>query len=94
MASYQVVCITKPDPSSTHEHITHIGYYESAFRPRVIITVADAIKRIDANSKEFYVSVPQGTAYVTVVRPIGRNPYIKTVPDNTGKDNLLKLPQC
>lgn len=94
MASYEVICITKPHPTSSHEHITHIGYDESIYRPRVIITVSDAIKRIDANPKEFYVSTPQGTAYVEVVRPIGRNPYIKSIPDRTQKDNLLSLNQC
>jgi len=94
MASYQILCITKPDVNSTHEHITYVGYYDPTARTRVVITVSDAVKRIDANSVEFYVSVPQATAYVTVVRPVGRDPYIKTVPDYTGKDNLLKLDQC
>lgn len=94
MASYQVVCITKPDVNSTNEHITEIGYKESALRPKVIISVEDAIKRIDGNSYEFYVSTPQGTAYVKVERPAGRRAYIRTVPDRTQKDNLLSLPQC
>ncbi|KQC01762.1 DUF3892 domain-containing protein [Pedobacter sp. Hv1] len=94
MASYRVVCITKPDVQSSNEHITRIGYYESALRPKVIITVEEAIQRIDRNSTEFYVSTPAGTAYVKVERPNGRRPYIRTVPDRTEKDNLLSLPQC
>lgn len=77
MASYRVTCITKPHPSSSHEHMTHIGYHESHIRPKVIITVAEAIRRIDLNPLEFYVSSGQATAHVEVVRPIGRNPYIK-----------------
>lgn len=94
MASYRVVCITKPDVNSSTEHITEIGYYESAFKPKVTISTEEAIKRIDANSSEFYVSTPQGTAYVKVERPIGRRAYIRTVPDRTEKDNLLSLQQC
>jgi hypothetical protein len=94
MASYQVICITKPHPTSSHEHITHIGYYESLSRPRIIITVEDAIRRIDHNKWEFYVSAQQGTAYVEVVRLPNRRPFIKTIPDRTQKDNLLTLPQC
>ncbi|UEG52603.1 DUF3892 domain-containing protein [Mucilaginibacter daejeonensis] len=92
MASYQVVCITKPNAQSSHEHITHIGY-DTLFK-RGIITVEEAIKRIEANSREFYVETPAGSAYVKVERPEGRRPYIRTVPDHTEKDNLLNLPQC
>jgi len=94
MASYRVVCITKPDVNSSHEHITQIGYYESVLRPKVTISIEEAINRIDRNSLEFYVSSPVGTAYVKVERPIGRRAYIRTVPDRTQKDNLLSLPQC
>ncbi|MGN7986137.1 DUF3892 domain-containing protein [Pedobacter sp. 22226] len=94
MASYQVICITKPDVNSTHEHITEIGYRESALRPKVTISVEEAIKRVDANAFEFYVSTSQGTAYVKVERPSGRRAYIRTEPDETKKDNLLNLPQC
>jgi hypothetical protein len=94
MASYQVICITKPQVQSSLEHITHIGYYVSQFEPRVIITVEDAIIRIDANSREFYVSTQHGSAYVEVVRPHNRRAYIKTVADRTLIDNLLHLNQC
>ena len=94
MASYQVICITKPHPTSTHEHITHIGYIESVFVPKKIIPVAEAIRRIDLNALEFYVSTAAGSTYVEVVRPYGRDPYIKTIADRTQKDNLLNLPQC
>lgn len=94
MASYRVVCITKPNVHSASEHITHIGYYESVFKPKVIITVEEAIRRITLNSTEFYVSTPVGTAYVKIERPLGRRAYIRTIPDRTDKDNLLSLPQC
>lgn len=94
MANYRVVCITKPNVDSSHEHITHIGYYESISKPKVIITVADAIKRIKADPNEFYVIAETRKAYLEVERPIGHNPFIKTIPDSTKKDNLLKLDQC
>lgn len=94
MPTYQVICITKANAAATHENITHIGYYEPALRSRVIISVAEAISRIDANSKEFYISVPQATAYISVVKPEAGKPYIKTMPDSTGADNLLKLNPC
>ncbi|MBB5635312.1 putative FlaG/YvyC family protein [Pedobacter cryoconitis] len=93
MASFKVICITKPNVNSSHEHITHIGYYDSNLK-KVIITVKDAIKRIDANSLEFYVQTGSDKAYVKVVRVQGHEAFIKTIPDNTKRDNLLSLPQC
>ena len=93
MASFKVICITKPNVNSSHEHITHIGYHD-AYSKKVTITVKDAIKRIDANSLEFYVQTGNDKAYVTVVRTKDHEPFIKTVPDSTKKDNLLSLPQC
>jgi len=92
MASYQVFCITKPNVNSTHEHITHIGYYDD--KTKVIIPVKTAIKRIDANPSEFYVQVGKEKAFMIVVRAKGHDPYIKTIPDSTEKDNLLSLEQC
>lgn len=93
MASYRVVCITKPNVNSSHEHITEIGYYESALNPKRIISVDEAIRRIKLNKWEFYVSTASGTAYVEAY-PHGAEKYIKTIPDSTTRDNLLKLDQC
>lgn len=94
MASYQVVCITKPNPNSSHEHITDIGYYESSLKPNVNISVKEVIRRIEAKIDQFYVETGKDKAYVTVVRIEGHDPFIKTVPDDTKQDNLLKLEQC
>jgi hypothetical protein len=95
MASYQVICITKPNVESTTERITKIGYYESSFKPKVIITVDEAIERIKVNPEEFYVKTGTDKAFVKVEKPTdGRKPYIRTIPDSTKKDNLLSLPQC
>lgn len=94
MANYQVVCITKPNPDSTHEHITDIGYYESSLKPNVNISVDEVIRRIEGKIDQFYVSTPAGTAYVKVERPNNRRAYIRTEPDRTDKDNLLRLDQC
>lgn len=93
MANYQVICIIKPNVNSTHEHITEIGYYDSNSK-KITITVDEVIKRIESNTDQFYVSTPVGTAHVKVERPTGRKAYIRTIPDSTNKDNLLKLEQC
>jgi hypothetical protein len=92
MASYQVNCIDKPKASSTVEQITHIGYYESLDRPRVVISVAEAINRIEANNHAFYVSTERGKTYLTVIKPEdGGKKHLKSLTDKAGTDNLLTL---
>lgn len=93
MASFKVTCIIKPNANSSHEHITAIGYNDSG-SIKINITVKEAVRRIDLNPSEFYVQHGNDKVYVTVVRTAGHEPYIKTVPDHTQKDNLLSLPQC
>ena len=91
MPRYKVVCIAKPRAKFSHRGITHIEYFESEKNPKVIITVGEAIRRIDKNNLEFYISTSKGSLYLVVVRPFGLTPYIKTTPDRTKKDNLLSL---
>ncbi|MEO3404652.1 DUF3892 domain-containing protein [Mucilaginibacter sp. CAU 1740] len=92
MPSYQVNCIDKPKASSTVEQITHIGYYESLDRPRVVISVAEAINRIEANNQAFYVSTERGKTYLTVIKPEdGGKKHLKSLTDKAGTDNLLTL---
>lgn len=88
MTSHQITAIRKPHRDSTHEHITHVKY-DGAVHTREYV-----INLIEKGSDSFYVSVGGAKAWVVVVRPAYRDPYIKTTPDWTGKDNLLSLPEC
>ena len=91
--SFEVICIAKPDVNSSHEQITHIGYYESINQPKVIIAVEDAIKRIESYDRAFHVYAGPKIALLKVERQNGKA-YIKTIPDEAQKDNLLNLPRC
>ena len=91
MPSYQVVCISKPNPENSTEHITEIGYYEAIYRPRVMITIDEAIRRIEANRLAFYVSTYFGCAFIEVVRPDEGAPYLRSCSDLSQTDNLLTL---
>ena len=89
MAIYQITAIIKPkDAHSTHEHITHV-WCAGAWH-----TVETVIKAITDKTDSFYVSAGGATAWVEVVRPlfINKRPFIRTVSDYTGRDNLLSLP--
>jgi hypothetical protein len=91
MANVQITCITKSHPQGGHEHITHAG------NPSVPWNwpVAKIIESIDNKTNSFYVRDARGhEAYVGVVRPAGRPPYIRTYADGVWTDNLLSLTAC
>jgi len=91
MTDHQITCITKkPTHSDRHEHITHVGgagWY---------ITREEAIRLITNGTNRFYVydATKNKSAWVEVVRPQGRDAYLRTDPDGDLKDNLLWLGEC
>jgi hypothetical protein len=94
MPDCEIKCITKPNPLSTHEHITHVGnpYANPPWKWRR----EDVIASIDARTNSFYVIDPRTgrRTDVGVMRPVGRAPYLRTYADGDWNDNLLSLPQC
>lgn len=89
MANHQITHIRKLDRYSTHEHITHVKYDGE------VHTREHVIRMIDSGADTFYVSRGGYSISVAVVRPMyPRQPFIRTVPDSTGVDNLLSLPEC
>lgn len=92
MAEYQVTCINKPDRSSKHEHITHIGNIQANWR----MTRELAVKQIESKANAFYTvdRVTGARAYIGVVREDGKSPYLRTYADGVWNDNLLALTEC
>lgn len=92
MADCQITCITKPQPLSPHEHITHVGNPVNNW----VWPVEDVIRSIDNNTNTFYVIDPISgkRSNVGVVRQIGKNPYLRTYADGDWNNNLLSLSQC
>jgi hypothetical protein len=90
MADVRVTCITKPNPLSSHEHITHIGGTSWKWDRDSVI------RSIEAKTNSFYVLDGAGRrANVGVVYPKdGRLPYLQTYADGVWNNNLLSLPQC
>lgn len=92
MQEYEVTCINKPNRSSSHEHITHIGNIAGNWR----LTREDAIRRIDSKESAFY-TVDRSTGkkvHIGVVRETGRSPYLRTYADGKWNDNLIALAEC
>ena len=92
MKEYLVTCIHKPHHSSAHEHISRIGNS----RDNWCMTRESAIRRIDAGDERYFtIDARTGQrAYIGVVRPAGRDPYLRTHADGHWNDNLLAQPEC
>ena len=87
MADARITCITKPNPNSKYEGITHVGgegWYWA--RERVI-------QSIENKTNTFHTLVNGNRSEVGVVN--GQNgKYLRTYADSDWDDNLLSLPQC
>lgn len=92
MPNAQVTCITKSVPNGQHEHITHLGNRAANW----IWTREEVIASIEAKTNTFFVEDSQTgkRAYIGVVKPAGRAPYLRTYADGVWNDNLLSLNQC
>lgn len=92
MADAQVTCITKPNPQSPHEHITHLGNPAAGW----VWSREDVIKSIEAKTNTFYVLDPVSgrRADIGVVHESGKAPYLRTHADGQWNNNLLSLNQC
>jgi Protein of unknown function (DUF3892) len=92
MADVRITCITKPNPSSSHEHITHVGNPAAGWKwPR-----EEVIESIEAKTNTFFVldSATSKRSEVGVVRESGKAPYLRTHADGYWNNNLLSLNQC
>lgn len=91
MPDAQVTCITKPNPQSQNEHITHVGNPPQWVWPR-----EQVIGSIDAKTNTFFVCDPQTgkRSEIGVVREQGKAPYLRTDADGNWNNNLLSLDQC
>lgn len=88
----QISCIVKPDRFNPHERIQIVGGWHGGKRwwLPLDLAIAGALN----GTYRFYVAVNNISVWVEVEQPIGRHPYLKTVPDGTPLDNLLSLETC
>lgn len=88
----QVMCINRrPNRVDPHGHIYAIGGMiggQSWRQPE-----EEAIRNIEQNQIDYFVSVNGHTVMVEVAIHLG-NKYLKTVADTYRPDNLLSLQEC
>jgi hypothetical protein len=92
MDEYQVTCIVKPDDSSPHDDITHIGNLEDQW----CMTVRGAIYQIEKKVSKFYVldHSTKTRCYLEIVRELGKRPYLKAHVGARWTDILLAQGCC
>jgi hypothetical protein len=93
MEAFQVTCVTKPNRTSAHEHITHIGSSEKNW----CMTRELAIERIESKKEAYYTVDPTTGVkmYIGVVRGDGsKAPYLRTYANGKWNDNLLAQDEC
>jgi hypothetical protein len=87
----KIICINKDsgDHYDPHEAITILGTEGGKKYTRM-----EMVRFIEDGDKA-YVEGPRGNvAYLMVSTSPAGNKYVKTVPDDTGANNLLELPEC
>jgi hypothetical protein len=94
MADYRIDCVNKPDRSSPHEHITHVGGPKPDGSGRWKDTVPNVARSIEQKVHRFYTSEAGASAWVGVRVSAAGNKYIQTQADGVWKDNLLALKEC
>lgn len=94
MADYRIDCINKPDRSSPHEHITHVGGPAPDGSGRWRDTVPNVVAFIEAKTHRFYTNEGGVWAWVDVRVSASGRKFLQTHADGVWKDNLLALKEC
>jgi hypothetical protein len=88
----QVMCINRrPNRIDPHGHIYAIGGMIGGQRWKQ--TEEDAIRNIEQNEIDYFVTVNGRTVQIVVATHLGHK-YLKTVADGFRPDNLLSLDEC
>ena len=86
--AYKITHVRVQSQGSTEQHITNIKISIGTTYTR-----AEAVRNIDSSIEHYFTTRDGKTATVVTVHPYSGDPYIKTKPDSTIKDNLLSLPR-
>jgi hypothetical protein len=85
----QIHCTRKPERTTPHKHITHVGGIHAGLSWR--LTEEEAIAGIDSGRWQFYVRTGGRRVNVIVERTPQGHAFLKSEAD---PDNLLSLPEC
>jgi hypothetical protein len=90
----QVTHIRLSGVTPTHQHITDYMWRSSDDTGAVnSSSKRSMVECLDKPGTAAYVSSGTARAAVAVIRPEGREPYLRTYADGVWSDNLLSLPR-
>lgn len=92
----RVHCINKD--GGNHENpyvaISHLGWIDPSTGKTGKSTRVEMHQFVKQNPQGAYVETAGSRAYLIAETSPRGNPYVKTLPNDTERDNLLKLPEC
>jgi hypothetical protein len=94
MTDYRIDCVNKPNRSSPHEHITHVGGPNPDGIGRWKDTVPNVVRLIENQQHRFFTKEDGASAWVGVRTSAAGNKFLQTHADGVWRDNLLALPEC
>jgi hypothetical protein len=94
MSDYRIDCVNKPDRSSPHERITHVGGPKPDGSGHWKDTTLNVVGFIESGQHRFYTKEENASAWVGVRTSSAGNKYLQTHADGVWKDNLLALREC
>jgi len=96
MSSYRIVCIKKDNGNHENPHtaISLLGWIEDT-TGKTGYDGREKVYDFVIKGGRAYVKAPNGErAYLIAAKTPRGTKYVKTIPDETKADNLLKLPEC
>jgi hypothetical protein len=85
MTDYRIACINKPNRSSPHEHITHVGGPKPDESGRWKDTVANVVQFIETKQHRFYTKEGNASAWVGVRTSTADRKFLQTYADGVWK---------
>jgi hypothetical protein len=94
----RVLCIhRRPTEEDPHRHITHVGVGRD-HRWTEKLAITQVIRQLESPTGDrYYIRGEDGSEADVRLRNCphcGRHLYIRTTPDHSKADDLLKLPEC
>ena len=93
----RITCINKGNGNHDNPHlaITHLNWINEATGNKGRSTRLEIYNFIKDRGQAYVVDVADNSkAYLEALETAGGTKYIRTKPNDTGRDNLLSLPEC
>jgi len=94
----EITCINKDGGNHTNPYlaISHLGWWNGATGERGKCTRVEMYEFIKNKNGSAYVTDPRDNSkvYLEALVTVNGTQYVRTIPNDTGRDNLLSLDEC